>query len=463
MASSAAGSPAASLPAPLLVAIVFVEGYSSLGAEIVALRRLVPHMGSAITITAPTIGFFLLALALGYQAGGRVEREFVPRVRGNFLVAAALIALGMAGPVVDALFEHIRPALLAYLIFVGGVLCPVAWLLGQTVPVLTNLLRHERAGARSGAALYWSTLGSFLGSLSLSLVVMQWLGISAAVLLSAALLLVLVPLLGAAPGRRRWPRNAVAGALAAAALAANVWLPQQIETAYATYRVEQVALAGMREPRAFWVNNSLASLMDGSEPPRYTRYIERLRKVLLDEMGYRDRRILVLGAGGFTLSHREPTNDYTYVDIDPAIRELAEREFLREPIRGRFVVADARRFVADATERFDAVVVDAYSAMTSVPGHLVTQEFWRATQEVLAPDGVLFVNLILDQRLASPYARNVLTTIQSVYGPCAVELLFRDRPQGNVLVQCFSAPAYGPSQTYRDERNPADFDRLRSR
>jgi spermidine synthase len=227
--------------------------------------------------------------------------------------------------------------------------------------------------------------------------------------------------------------------------------------------VEQVALAGMHEPRAFWVNNSLASLMDGSEPPRYTRYIERLRKVLLDEMGYRDRRILVLGAGGFTLSHREPTNDYTYVDIDPAIRELAEREFLREPIRGRFVVADARRFVADATERFDAVVVDAYSALTSVPGHLVTQEFWRATQEVLAPDGVLFVNLILDQRLASPYARNVLTTIQSVYGPCAVELLFRDRPQGNVLVQCFSAPAYGPSQTYRDERNPADFDRLRSR
>jgi hypothetical protein len=43
----------------------------------------------------------------------------------------------------------------------------------------------------------------------------------------------------------------------------------------------------------------------------------------------------VLGAGGFTLSHREPLNRYTYVDIDPAIRAIAEREFLREPIARR--------------------------------------------------------------------------------------------------------------------------------
>jgi hypothetical protein len=61
------------------------------------------------------------------------------------------------------------------------VLCPLAWLLGQTVPILTNLMKHARTGEASGMALYWSTLGSFLGSVSLSLLVMQWLGVSAAV------------------------------------------------------------------------------------------------------------------------------------------------------------------------------------------------------------------------------------------------------------------------------------------
>jgi hypothetical protein len=35
------------------------------------------------------------------------------------------------------------------------------------------------------------------------------------------------------------------------------------------------------------------------------------------------------------LSHREPLNRYTFVDIDPAIRAIAEREFLREAARRR--------------------------------------------------------------------------------------------------------------------------------
>ncbi len=467
MDPSSARAPAAptegrSLPVALLYAMVFVEGFASLGAEIIALRRLVPHLGSAITVTAPTIGFFLLALALGYQAGGRVAGAYLERVRINFLWAAALIVLGLAGPVVDALFAHVRPAWLAWLLLVGGVLGPIAWLLGQTVPVLTNLLRFERTGERSGAALYWSTLGSFLGSLSLSLGIMQWLGVAAAVMICGGLLVAVALCLPVAPGGR-WRAAAITLALAAGGAGANLMLPQQIETAYATYRVAPVTLPGLDAPRVFWINNSLASMIDASEPPRYTRYIERLRERLRDEPGHRDRRILVLGAGGFTLSHRDPDNDYTYVDIDPAVRELAEREFLREPVRGRFIAADARRYVADTEERFDTVVVDAYSALTSVPAHLVTREFWRDTRRVLTPEGSMIANLILDPRLASAYARTLLATIQSVYGPCAVEILFRHRPQTNVLVQCFAGPPPEAVEPYTDERNRAELDLLRAR
>ncbi|MDX9884672.1 fused MFS/spermidine synthase [Thauera sp.] len=454
--------PAPALPVALLFALVFVEGFVSLGAEIVALRRLVPHVGSAITVTAPTIGFFLLALALGYQAGGQVASNYLARVRRNFLIAAALIAVGLAGPVVDQLFAHLQPAPMAWFVLVGGVLCPVAWLLGQTVPILTNLLRHERAGARSGAALYWSTLGSFLGAVSLSMLVMQWLGVGAAVLICAGLLLALVPALGTSGGLRR-RANTAAALLGAAAIGFNLILPQQLETAYATYRIDPVTLAGFEAPRVFWINNSVASIIDASEPPRYARYIERLRTLLLDELALRERRVLVLGAGGFTLSHREPLNDYTYVDIDPAVKDIAERDFLREPIRGEFVVADARAYVRDTALRYDVVVVDVYSALTSIPAHLVTREFWRTTRRALAADGVMVANLLLDPQLATPYARNLLATIEAEYGTCAVEVLFRDRSLGNVLVTCSAAAATLPAEPYTDERNRADVDVLRSR
>ncbi|MBL8429463.1 MAG: fused MFS/spermidine synthase [Dechloromonas sp.] len=441
----------------LIYAIVFIEGFSSLGAEVIALRRLVPHVGSSIVVTAPTIGFFLLALALGYASGAKVAADYRAIVARNFLIAAALAGFGLAGVTVDWLFAHLQPALIAYIVFIGGILCPLAWLLGQTVPILTNLMKAERTGEASGLALYWSTLGSFLGSLTLSLLVMQWLGVSAAVFACSAGLLIGALLLA----RRDFKIALFSGLTAAMAAGLNLQHEVTADTAYAEYIIGSVDLPGQKEPRAFWVNKSTASLLDDSEPPNYTRYIKHLRQILLDDLGFKGKDILVLGAGGFTLSHREPLNRYTYVDIDPAIKEIAEKHFLREPARGEFIADDARRFVATSERRFDAVVVDVYSSHTSIPSHLVTREFWAGTRRVLKPDGILLANLILDGKLETPYARNLLATIDSVFGRCAVDVLHKAKTLANVEVSCFASSRPGETGIYVDEKNRADVDRTR--
>jgi predicted membrane-bound spermidine synthase len=447
------------LSRPLLFVIVFIEGFCSLGAEVIALRRIIPHVGSSIVVTAPTIGFFLLALALGYHAGAKIDSNYLAVVAKNFLIAAALTAAGLAGVSVDLIFAVLTPAALAYLVFIAAVLCPLAWLMGQTVPILSNLLQHERTGEASGYALYYSTLGSFLGSISLSLLVMQWLGVSAAVALCAMLLTAGFVLLS--------PRNwltAVSG-LAAISLTVvfNAWQRPVIETAYADYTVTPVSIDGSINVRAFRNNNSLASLIDEGEPPHYARYVQHIRHLLLDGFALRDRQILVLGAGGFTLSHREFENRYTYVDIDPAIRGIAEREFLGEAALGDFIVDDARHFVASTERRFDVAIVDVYSSHNSIPGHLVTREFWQGTRRVLTPEGAMIANLILDAKLATPYARNLLATIESVYGRCAVEVLHRNQPLSNVVVTCHNGNTAQAPSLYVDERNAADFDLARSR
>ena len=461
----------------LIPVIVFIEGFSSLGAEIIALRRLVPHVGSSIVVTAPTIGFFLLALALGYAAGARINDRFLATVSRNFLISALLLGIGFSTPFVAALFDLGEPVWVAYTILVGGILCPLAWLLGQTVPALTNLMQTRRTGEASGLALYWSTLGSFLGSLGLSLFVMLWLGVSAAVLLCATLLLSGVLVLGIAiPGHR--VRKLVTFVLGLCFIAMpNLALVREAlftthntitETAYADYSIVETSTTDGLDARVLRVNSSTASLLAEGNPPRYARYIDYLRRTLLKELHFQERDILVLGAGGFTLSHREPLNRYTYVDIDPAIRTIAEEQFLREPIRGNFVVDDARHFIARAahepTQRYDAVVVDVYSSHHNIPSHLVTQEFWRDTRGVLKPNGVMLANLILDSSLQSDYARNVLATIESVYGRCAVEVLHKDRPLANVEVVCrnSSNDVTRPARRYSDERNPADIDHARS-
>jgi predicted membrane-bound spermidine synthase len=447
------------LSRPLLFAIVFIEGFCSLGAEVIALRQIIPHLGSSIVVTAPTIGFFLLALALGYHAGAKVAGNYLAAVAKNFLIAATLIGAGLAGVSVDLIFAGFNSAALAYLVFIAAVLCPLAWLMGQTVPILTNLMQHERTGESSGYALYYSTLGSFIGSISLSLLIMQWLGVSAAVSICALLLLLGFMLLS----DRNLKTVLASLAVLSLTLVCQTRLRPVIETAYANYTVEPVQITGTINARAFKNNNSFASLIDDGEPRHYARYVSRLRSILLDDFALRGRQILVLGAGGFTLSHREPENHYTYVDIDPAIRAIAEQKFLGEAALGDFIVDDARHFVVSTELHFDAAVVDVYSSHSSIPAHLVTREFWQSTRRVLNADGLMLANLLLDGPLATPYARNLLATIESIYGRCAVEVLHRTQPLSNVLVICHNRNQPQETHFYVDERNAADFDLVRSR
>ena len=472
------------MPPLLIPIVVFIEGFCSLGAEIIALRRLVPHLGSSIVVTAPTIGFFLLALALGYAAGAKISDRYLQVVARNFLISALLLGVGFSTPFVNGLFAHIEPVWLAYTLLIGGVLCPLAWLLGQTVPALTNLMKTHRTGEASGMALYWSTLGSFLGSLGLSMLVMQWLGISAAVALCALFLLIGALRLQRAPEvrTRGWQVLTVFLAATLLIIGLNVPMlrgqllnePQEVtETAYADYSVIHTQTPEGEPIRVFKVNSSTASLIgdgdDKNSPPRYARYIDYLRQTLLNDLKLKNGDILVLGAGGFTLSHKEPLNHYTFVDIDPKIQSIAEQQFLHEPIRGKFIVDDARHFVADVAKnsgaRFDVVVVDVYSSHHNIPSHLVTREFWQDTRQVLKPNGVLLANLILDSKLQSDYARNVLATIESVYGRCAVEVLHKDRPLANVEVLCQNGGASlssKPAKHYTDEKSAADIDHARA-
>ena len=126
-----------------------------------------------------------------------------------------------------------------------------------------------------------------------------------------------------------------------------------------------------------------------------------------------------------------------------------------------YIADDARRFIATTERRFDAVLVDVYSSHTSIPSHLVTREFWAGTRRALKPDGVLLANLILDGKLESPYARNLLATIESEYGRCAVDVLHKGQALSNVEVSCFASSKPGKTGIYVDEKNQADLDRVR--
>ncbi len=107
-------------------------------------------------------------------------------------------------------------------------------------------------------------------------------------------------------------------------------------------------------------------------------------------------RVGVVGLGvGATAWYAEPDEDWTFYEIDPAVKRLASDTtyftYLSE-CRARkldVVLGDARLSLRDAPDhQFQLLVLDAFSS-DAVPVHLLTREALALYRSKLAPGGVL--------------------------------------------------------------------------
>lgn len=79
------------------------------------------------------------------------------------------------------------------------------------------------------------------------------------------------------------------------------------------------------------------------------------------------------------------------VEINPAVAPLAERFFNLEPARLNLAIDDGRHFVNRCTNKYDAIILDAFLGDSS-PSHLMSREAFTAMQRILKLGGVLVIN-----------------------------------------------------------------------
>lgn len=111
------------------------------------------------------------------------------------------------------------------------------------------------------------------------------------------------------------------------------------------------------------------------------------------------RRVCMLGFGGGRISlalHTHlPDVIIDNIDIDPAFETIAARFFgVAFDERQRLHIADAAEFLASTAERYDCIIMDAFSDARDNLDHLATPEFYLLCRRRLAPDGVVGVNLL---------------------------------------------------------------------
>jgi spermidine synthase len=461
------------LPSPLLLAAIAIEGYAVLAVELLAIRQLTPYVGNATDTVAIVIAAVLLPLAFGYEAGGRAS--FAPgdeagvrrQLTRNLLLASLILTFGLSHPFLVAVFQVLDGLGLTHRLIQTAVhstlfLVYPVFLLGQTVPLVAYCANGASLPRSTGLMLFLSTLGSFLGSVVSTLVLMTFLGVHVTVAFTLGLVVVLAGFIGWRDDQRHGLKVAVAG-LGLFILAVN---SLAVMRAYGIvsdnlYSQVRVHTNSAEASRMLIINNSPSSKVAARPENRfaYVKYIDQEVFKKLDPA--RPHSILIIGAGGFTIGLEDRVNAYTYVDIDPALKDISEEHFLRQPLAPNktFVAESARAFLRRNTQTFDIVVLDAFTNRINLPPDLITREAFAAARQAVAPDGQVIMNIITSPAFSDRFSRSIDTTIRSVF-PFVSRQILPGTQVGNVASVLYLARSFEnePHDVYTDDRNRSFLD-----
>jgi spermidine synthase len=466
--------------AGLLYALVFIEGYVVLAAELIAIRQIVSYVGNGTDVISLIIAAVLLPLAFGYYAGGhdlahRRKTTIRNRLSRNFRVALFFLTFGLSLLIVNTFFTTLsgggvldritQTTLYAAIFLVFPVFC-----LGQTIPLISRYFRSVKTEKVAGRMLAASTLGSFLGSVFSTIVIMAYFGVHVAVLLALALLVLAIALTDRTLSLRSMTPPLVIFGIALLMNSNTVFdaVGVSYQNAYNTVRILE------KDGERTLLLNEAASSGYNTKTGETFDYIRQAETLFIEPLRRFDtaRDILVLGTGGFTFGLKDTINSYTYVDIDPDLKKMAEEEFLQKKLtpNKKFAPVSARAFLREAKEKnksYDLIYIDAYNAEMFIPETLVTREFFGQVRAIAKPGGTVLANFVGTPMFRDPYTVNFDATFRNVF-PNVMRIPvgdfdgWADDPR-MILNILYAAPipledAPQP-RIYTDDRNPVYLDK----
>jgi hypothetical protein len=147
------------------------SGFFVMAVELLGGRLLAPTFGSSIYVWGAIITVFMLALSIGYLAGGRLSMR-APSVRklGIILIVAALAVLPLllfAVPLLDAVARAIPDPRFGSLVGATALFFIPTVFSGMVSPYAVRLIVPDRSssGRHAGQLYFVSTFGSAAGTL----------------------------------------------------------------------------------------------------------------------------------------------------------------------------------------------------------------------------------------------------------------------------------------------------------
>jgi predicted membrane-bound spermidine synthase len=470
-------SGAAKIAPWFLLATIFITGNVIMMLEVVGTRVVGPFFGVGIYVWSALITVTLLALAAGYWLGGLWADS---RRQPEFLYLTILLSA-----VITLLIPVWRNPVLTFAgqfgvrggVLVGSSLLfgPPLFLLGIVSPYATKLFtdQFEKLGSRVGLLYAISTLGSFLGTLTMGFYLIPTFNLRT-ILLALGLTLLLMPACYFLLYRRQ--KTGVAMTLLALVLAGAAAMltagpqPLRNERVKLVYKTTsfygEIKVVDFGQQRLLLVDGVTQSgeLSNTHQAtPQYVKDMDQLIKRFQPQ----GRRALVIGLGGGNMIHALLARGFQVdvVEIDPKIYDVATRFFGVDPQQVHITLEDGRRFVRSCREQYDVVVCNTFTGET-FPSHLLTREFFAEVNRILAPGGITALNFV--GYIQGPHrfaSASVFATLQSANQWC--EAYFRDSKEkfGNIdfiagrtpaVAEPAADPVWQDLKTHRVEIHGAD-------
>jgi 2-polyprenyl-3-methyl-5-hydroxy-6-metoxy-1,4-benzoquinol methylase len=241
------------------------------------------------------------------------------------------------------------------------------------------------------------------------------------------------------------------------------------------YNIIRILPADDGQSALMEANRSYASKVS-ADPSKRFEYVKYIESTFIDPIaapGHAPRDILIIGAGGFTMGLGDNVSNYTFVDIDSKLKDVAEKDFLKQKLGSNkhFVADSAREFVHSGKQQYDLIVLDTYTNVVSIPMECTTQEFLRDVKARLKPGGIVVANVISTPTFRDKFSVRYAHTFGSVF-PTYTRQIIRPfnawdsaRPDPalsdntNILFISFNNRYADDNMIYTDDKNTYSIDR----
>lgn len=411
--------------------VIFVAGFATMAFELAGSRVLGPYFGTSVFVWTSLIGIVFASLSLGYWLGGRLSilktDQFVLAL--ILSVSAFFILVTAHGNmyILDRVLKYIPGLQLRAVVGTVVLFSPASIGFGMILPYAIKIrIQSVKSSGKTIGNLYAvSSIGSILGTFAAGFFLVPQFG-HANVLYGLALMILILAMFS-----YMVRSNLVSLALTASIMAALVvfWIRNNskeknyidADTQYNRVLIFESEDWNTGRPiKMLKVNdeNSSAMFIDKDDDLVF-EYLKYYRLIEHFVPGF--KRSLMVGGSGYAFPkdylRRYPDARLDVVEIDPGLTSLARRHFrLKDHPNLKIIHEDGRTFLDRNEKVYDAILMDAYKSLLTVPFQLTTREAVQSIYNSLSPDGVVLANIISSLNPSNnQFPMAELATYQSVF------------------------------------------------